>query len=129
MENKSDHKSYKDINKIKEDLLLIIDEYKDEIINIGRDIYKNPELGYKEIYATNFSYKYFKETLNLKSEKNIAITGAKAIIQGKEKGINIDGIEHLLFKRADIVKKAEKKVEYAERLLLDKFKEGQRWLV
>lgn len=52
-----------------------------------------------------------------------------AISSSKEKGINIDGIEHLLFKRADIVKKAEKKVEYAERLLLDKFKDGHRWLV
>ena len=89
MKNMSENKVHKDINKIKKELLLIIDEYKDEIINIGRDIYKNPELGYKETYATNFSYKYFNEKLNLKSEKNIAITGVKAIIEGREKGINI----------------------------------------
>lgn len=52
-----------------------------------------------------------------------------AIKSAKEKTLNIEGVEQLLFKRADIVKKAEEKVYYAEKLLLEKYQEGQRWLV
>lgn len=89
MKNKSEKNIPHNINEIKENLLLIIDKHKDEIIDIGRNIYKNPELGYKETYATNFSYNYFKENLKLKTERNIAITGSKAIIEGKENGVNI----------------------------------------
>jgi metal-dependent amidase/aminoacylase/carboxypeptidase family protein len=42
------------VEKIKENIISIIDENKEKIITIGRDIYDNPEIGYKE-YETMFN--------------------------------------------------------------------------
>ncbi|MGI6744571.1 MAG: DEAD/DEAH box helicase family protein [Acholeplasmataceae bacterium] len=52
-----------------------------------------------------------------------------AVSRSKDEKINDSGLEQLLFLRSDIVKKAKQKVHYAEKLLLEKFKPGQKWLV
>lgn len=52
-----------------------------------------------------------------------------AINHAKNEKINDDGLEQLLFLRADIVKKAKQKVYFAEKILLDKFEFGHKWLV
>lgn len=56
-----------------------IEENKDEIIDLVKLIYDNPETGYKEQKTTAIIKTAF-ESLNLKTEENIAVTGIKASI-------------------------------------------------
>ncbi|MBU5438704.1 amidohydrolase [Tissierella sp. MSJ-40] len=67
------------VEKIKENIINVIDENKEKIIAIGRDIYDNPEIGYKEYETTEKVFKFLKE-LDLEVEKNIAVTGCRARI-------------------------------------------------
>lgn len=62
---------------MKEMCIRIIDENKETIIELGRSLYKNPELGYKEVETTEVTYNFLKE-LGLDVEKNIAVTGCRA---------------------------------------------------
>lgn len=52
-----------------------------------------------------------------------------AIHKNEENIIDIKGLELLLFQRADILKKAEKKIDVAEKILLENYEKDQRWLV
>lgn len=52
-----------------------------------------------------------------------------AISKSNDSDFNIKGFEMLLFKRADIIKKAKNKIEIAEKILNEKYKADQRWLV
>ncbi|MBR6608775.1 MAG: amidohydrolase, partial [Oscillospiraceae bacterium] len=54
-----------------------IDANRDKIYEIGRGIYSNPQLGYKETYASGVVKKTFEE-LGLKYEDGLGITGVKA---------------------------------------------------
>ncbi|MFW6028983.1 MAG: amidohydrolase [Halanaerobiales bacterium] len=74
--------------KLKSKVLAKIEKNKDKIINLGNKIYENPELGYKEEFATELIYNSFKE-LGLKPEKNIALTGCSAIVEGNKPGPRI----------------------------------------
>lgn len=56
-----------------------IDLNKDKIIEIGRKIYDNPELGYREIKTTNLVADILND-LDCDVEKNIVITGCRARI-------------------------------------------------
>jgi len=60
-----------------------IDKRREEIFAIGDSIYKEPELGYKE-FKTSLKVKKVFESLNIPYEDNIAITGLKGRIKGKE---------------------------------------------
>lgn len=73
------------LENIKKQCLDAIDNYRDEIIKLGRDIYENPELGYKEFKSTKFVSDLF-EKHNLTVENNIAVTGCKISVNE-----NIDG--------------------------------------
>ncbi|QZY55676.1 amidohydrolase [Crassaminicella profunda] len=66
-----------DKKQLKEKVCQAIDENREKIIHLGESIYKNPELGYKESYATNFISEELKK-LGLEVEKNIAVTGCRA---------------------------------------------------
>lgn len=77
-----------DINTLKQMCIDEIDKNKDEIINIGRYIYQNPELSYRETKATNLAIKTFKN-LGLDVEENIAITGCKVSLNSHKKGIKV----------------------------------------
>lgn len=68
-----------DRNQLKTMCLKTIDDNKNIIIGIGRKIYKEPELGYKEKKTTEAAYSFLKE-LGLEVEKNIAVTGCRARI-------------------------------------------------
>src|SRR6056297_1839277 len=67
------------VEKLKKRVCKKIEENKDEIIKVVKEIYNTPETGYKETKTTNIVKKSFNN-LDLKPEDNIAITGVKATI-------------------------------------------------
>lgn len=72
------------MDKIEERIIKIIDENREEIIDFAQDIYKHPELGYKEYRTSEKVY----EILNKNSEEiqsGLAITGVKAYLKSKKK--------------------------------------------
>jgi len=66
-------------DKLKNKVCKKIEENKNEIIDIVQQIYNNPETGYKEKEATALVKNAF-QTLKLKPEENIAVTGVKTSI-------------------------------------------------
>lgn len=77
-----------DKNHMKEKCLKIIDENKNAIIELGRKLYDNPELGYKEVNSTEIVYSFLKG-MGLNVEKNIAVTGCRARVNEKKAGPKI----------------------------------------
>lgn len=73
------------IKEIKKQCLEAIDKNKDEIIKLGRDIYANPELGFKEFKSTELVSDLFEKN-NIDVEKNIAVTGCKISINENVEG-------------------------------------------
>lgn len=65
-----------------------IDANAEKLCEIGRSIYKHPQLGYKETFASEMVKKTFDE-LGLKYEKDLGITGVKAKLKDKTDGINV----------------------------------------
>lgn len=65
-----------------------IDNNQKEIIEIGSDIFKHPELGFKEKRTAEIVEKVFSK-LNLEYEKEIAITGLKARAKGNDSKLNV----------------------------------------
>lgn len=78
--------------KIKELLCNIIEKNRNEIINIGEDIYTNPELGFKEFRTSKVITEYLSN-MGLDFEDNISVTGIKSSIGNN--GINIGLIAEL----------------------------------
>ena len=62
--------------ELKQRCLDAIDANRDLIIQLGDDIYKTPELGYKEFKTTERMIKAFRE-LGKEPETEIAYTGCK----------------------------------------------------
>ncbi|MGM0438351.1 MAG: amidohydrolase [Bacillota bacterium] len=71
--------------ELKKKVIDNIEENRDKIIELGKKIYENPELGYKEEFATELVFDAFKD-LGLKPEKNIAVTGCSAVAEGNKPG-------------------------------------------
>jgi amidohydrolase len=74
-----------DTSLLKEKICKVIDENRESIIQIGRKIYANPELGYKESFASDLVAKELA-SLGLDAERGLAVTGVKASLQGKSSG-------------------------------------------
>ena len=74
-----------DINELKKNVCAEIDKNREKIIKTGEDIYKKPELGYKETNTTDIISSLLKE-LGLSPEKNIAVTGCSAVLDSKKEG-------------------------------------------
>lgn len=74
--------------QLKERVINAIDENRESIINAGREIYKTPELGFKEFKTTEQAANFLKN-LGLEVESNIAVTGCKAVIDSGKKGPNV----------------------------------------
>ncbi|RDY26918.1 amidohydrolase [Romboutsia weinsteinii] len=68
-----------DKNQIKKLCLEEIEKNKELIINAGKKIYENPELGYKEVKSTKIVADFFKD-MGLDVEDNIAVTGCKVSV-------------------------------------------------
>ena len=69
--------------ELKELAMEAIDNRKEDIYSIGDSIYNEPELGYKE-FKTSAKVKEVLESLDIPYEDEIAITGIKGLIKGRE---------------------------------------------
>jgi len=67
---------------LKERVVKAIDERSKEIIEIGEHIWRNPELGFKEVKTSKYVEEKYDE-MGWSYEKNIAITGSKAYLKEK----------------------------------------------
>jgi amidohydrolase len=65
-----------------------IDNQKETIIGIGKQIFSNPELGYKEYKTANLVEETFKN-LNLPYENKLALTGSKAWLKGRNSNVKL----------------------------------------
>ena len=65
-----------------------IDANREKICEIGRAIYANPELGYKEVFASGRVKEVYDE-LGLKYEDGLAVTGIKARLKENTTGPNV----------------------------------------
>ncbi len=65
-----------------------IDKNQEEIIDVGKQIFNNPELGYKEYKTAKLVEEKFAK-LDLPYENKLAITGSKATLKGKESKIKL----------------------------------------
>ena len=74
--------------ELKQKLISQIDNDRDLILTIGKAIYQNPETGYKEHKTTKILTDAF-EDLGLKVERNIAVTGCRAVLNEKKSGPKI----------------------------------------
>lgn len=73
---------------LKERVNKTIDNNAEHIINIGKMIYDNPELGYKEGFATKLVLQEFRK-LGLKTKENISLTGCKGFMKNNNIGPTI----------------------------------------
>ncbi len=71
--------------QLKELCCKAIDENRETIIALGREVYKTPELGFKE-FQTMDTVCSFMEKVGLPVEKNIAYTGCKTTANPEKKG-------------------------------------------
>ena len=71
------------ISEFKKKLCIVIDENREKIINIAKELEKTPELGFKE-YITTSKINSFLEELGYETEINIAETGVKAMLKEDE---------------------------------------------
>lgn len=73
-------------NELKERVIKAIDENKDKIIELGRNIYATPEFGYKEFESTKIVADFFRDELGLPTREGIAYTGCRAEVNGDKEG-------------------------------------------
>ena len=74
--------------ELKNKIIAAIDENRDLIIKVGKEIYSTPEMGYKEVESTKATSKFLQE-LGLEVEENIAVTGCRARLNADSKGPKI----------------------------------------
>ncbi|OPJ60209.1 amidohydrolase [Clostridium oryzae] len=82
-----------EVVKIKALLCEILDNIRNEIINVGNTIFQNPELGFKEFNTSKIACDYLKG-IGIDIEESLSITGFKASL-GTGKKINIGLIAEL----------------------------------
>lgn len=73
---------------LKETVCTIIDENQDYIIGLAKEIYENPELGFKEINTSRLIIDQWK-ALNLDYQSGLAVTGVKAKAKGRKSKLNV----------------------------------------
>lgn len=80
------------LQEIKEEIIKAIDANAEQIIAIGEQIEKNPEMGYKEAQTSTLVRREF-EKLGLTYQYPLAVTGVKARLAGQnERDNSTDGI-------------------------------------
>lgn len=73
---------------MKSKIIDIIESINKEFIDLAEDIFKNPELGFKE-FETNEKICKILDKYDIKYQSNLAITGIKATISSSKKGPHI----------------------------------------
>ena len=71
--------------QLKQQVLEEIDRHKDRIIAIGDQIFRHPELGFKEHETARLAADTLK-SLGLPCQEGLALTGVKAVAKGREQG-------------------------------------------
>lgn len=71
------------MDKIEKKIVELIEQSKDEIIAIGRDIWNYPELGYKE-YRTAEKFAKHLNRFEIETQEHLAITGVKGYLKGSD---------------------------------------------
>jgi len=74
-----------ELTELKKTLCEIIDSHKDEIIELGESIWKNPEPGFKELNTSKLVAQKFKN-LKLPLKENLAVTGFRADLTSEKPG-------------------------------------------
>lgn len=74
--------------QMKETLCAAIDARRDQIIGIGREIFRHPELGYKEFRTAELVKQTFTE-LGLEYRDQIGLTGVRAEMKGKNSKVKV----------------------------------------
>ena len=77
-----------DRQMLKETVLAVIERNRDLLIEIGRNLYRMPETGFKE-YETSAYIKQILEDCGLQVEDKIALTGLKARASGRKHEVNL----------------------------------------
>lgn len=77
-----------DKQQIKDMVCKAIDENKQALYDFGDSVFANPEFGYKE-YKTSQKVKDFFDSLGIKYQDNLAVTGIKAKLKDNAEGINV----------------------------------------
>ena len=76
------------INEIKSNVLAAAEVGGEWIKNLAAEVYKNPELGYREQKTSELVQNAFEE-LGIEYESGLAITGVKAKLKGKNSNFNV----------------------------------------
>ena len=76
------------VREMKKIICEAIDKNRDKIIAIGEDIFREPELGYKEFKTASKVKKVFDE-LELDYQDGVAVTGVVANLPGKEHKLKV----------------------------------------
>jgi len=72
-----------DVNEIKKRVIEEIDKNSDKIISIAKEIYDNPEMGYREFKTAEVVSREL-EKLGIECKKELAITGVKGNLKGNK---------------------------------------------
>lgn len=76
------------MDAIEQRIINIIDSNREKIIDFGRDIFLNAELGYKE-FRTSKKFAGFLRALNLDVQEKLAVTGVKSYLKGKRHDVTL----------------------------------------
>ncbi len=71
------------MDRLEQKIIQLIDEHREEIIEVGRDIFAHAELGYKEFCTSQLFCDHMKK-FGLETETGLAITGAKGYLKGRD---------------------------------------------
>ena len=77
-----------DVTTLKQKVIEAVDSSRETILEMGKDFFEHPELGYREERTTARSAEYL-ESLGLDVEKNIAVTGFKSVLNSYSDGPTI----------------------------------------
>lgn len=73
---------------LKQQVMDTIDAHADELVAIGKKIFANPELGYKEFETSKLVQETF-DKIGLAHQDGLGITGVKAKVAGKSSKVNV----------------------------------------
>lgn len=76
------------MDAVEQKIVEIIDSNKEKIIEFGRNIFCNAELGYKE-FKTSKKFADHLKSLNLNVHENLAITGVKGYLKGSRSDLTV----------------------------------------
>ena len=77
-----------DRTELKQKICAAIDQHREEIIALGEDIFRHPEMGYKETRTAKKVCEEF-DKLGFSYQSGLALTGVMAKLKGGESKVNV----------------------------------------